>query len=120
MIPFKQSGSLGVTADEMKEIYEKIKTPKKLGPVLKWEKEFTDSATVFQKDGIFYMYFISISKDVSVSGYETHLAKSEDLIHWTYVGKILKRNELNRWDSKQCAGYASFLDIVYDGGGKLE
>lgn len=120
MIPFKQSGSLGVTADEMKEIYEKIKTPKKLGAVLKWEKEFTDSATVFQKDGVFYMYFISISKDVSVSGYETHLAKSEDLIHWTYVGKILKRNEFNRWDSKQCAGYASFLDIAYDGGGQLE
>lgn len=120
MIPFKQSGSLGVTADDMKEIYEKIKTPKKLGAVLKWEDEFTDSATVFQKDGVFYMYFISISKDVSVSGYETHLAKSEDLIHWTYMGKILKRNEFNRWDSKQCAGYASFLDIAYDGGGKLE
>lgn len=120
MIPFKQSGSLGVTVDEIKEIYEKIKTPKKLGAVLKWEDEFTDSATVFQKDGVFYMYFISISKDVSVSGYETHLAKSEDLIHWTYMGKILKRNEFNRWDSKQCAGYASFLDIAYDGGGKLE
>lgn len=120
MIPFKQSGSLGVTADEIKEIYEKIKTPKKLGAVLKWEDEFTDSATVFQKDGVFYMYFISISKDVSVSGYETHLAKSEDLIHWTYMGKILKRNEFNRWDSKQCAGYASFLDIAYDSGGKLE
>lgn len=120
MIPFKQSGSLGVTADDMKEIYEKIKTPKKLGAVLKWEDEFTDSATVFQKDGVFYMYFISISKDVSVSGYETHLAKSEDLIHWTYMGKILKRNEFNRWDSKQCAGYASFLDIAYDSGGKLE
>ena len=112
MIPFKQGRCLRVTANEMKEIYEKIKTPKKLGPVLKWENDFTDSATVFQKDGVFYMYFISISKDVSVSGYETHLARSEDLIHWTYVGKILKRNELDRWDSKQCAGYASFLDIA--------
>ena len=63
MIPFKQSGSLGVTADEMKEIYEKIKTPKKLGPVLKWEKEFTDSATVFQ---ILYVLYIDFQGCVCV------------------------------------------------------
>lgn len=120
MIPFKQSSCLPVTANEMKEIYEKIKTPKKIGSVIKWENDFTDSATVFQKDGAFYMYFITISKDVAVSGYETHLARSEDLLRWTYLGKIMKRNDLDRWDSKQCAGYASFLDIAYEGGGRLE
>lgn len=120
MIPFKQSSCLPVTANEMKAVYEKIKTPKKLGAAMKWENDFTDSATVFQMDGVFYMYFISISRDVAVSGYETHLARSEDLVHWTYVGKILRRNELDRWDSRQCAGYASFLDIAYEGGGRLE
>lgn len=120
MIAFRQSSCLPVTASEMKAIYEKIKTPKKLGPVMKWEYDFTDSATVFQKDGVFYMYFISISRDVTVSGYETHLARSEDLVHWTYMGEILKRNELDRWDSRQCAGYVSFPDIAYEGGGRLE
>ena len=52
--------------------------------VIKWENDFTDSPTVFKKDGVFYMYFIAISKDCNVSGYETHLAKSDDLINWEY------------------------------------
>ena len=109
-----------VTKAEMREVYEKIKTPVKLGPVMKWEKEFTDSATVFKKDGVFYMCFISISKDVSVSGYETHMARSADLKDWEYMGKVLRRNDYNHWDSKQCAGYTAFPDIRYEGEGQLE
>lgn len=109
-----------VTKAEMREVYEKIKTPVKLGPVMKWEKEFTDSATVFKKDGVFYMCFISISKDVSISGYETHMARSADLKYWEYMGKVLRRNDYNHWDSKQCAGYTAFPDIRYEGEGQLE
>ena len=97
-----------------------VETPKKLGSVIKWDDAFTDSPTVFQKDGMFYMYFIAISKDCNVSGYETHLAKSSDLINWEYVGTIFRRNELNRWDSKQCAGYAAFFDIDYNGTNELQ
>lgn len=119
MIPFKKNNLAKVTQEEMKQIYEKIKTPKKIGAVMKWEDDFTDSATVFKKDDTFYMYFISIAKDVRISGYETHLAKSKDLIHWEYVGKVLTRNECDHWDSKQCAGYASFTDIDYEGDGEL-
>lgn len=65
------------------------------------------------------MYFIGISKDCSISGYETHLARSTDLIHWNYVGPVFKRNNLNHWDSKQCAGYAAFKDILFDGSNEL-
>lgn len=120
MIPASVPNRPAVTEAEMRRIYEKIQTPRKLGAVIKWETEFTDSATVFKKDGMFYMCFISISKDVSVSGYETHMARSADLLHWEYVGKVLRRDNRNRWDSKQCAGYTAFPDISYDGEGELE
>ena len=86
MIPFRQSDKPLVTDAEMEQIYDK-----------------------------FYMYFIAISKDCSISGYETHLAQSDDLIHWDYIGPIFRRNDLNHWDSKQVASYAAFYDIDYDG-----
>ena len=120
MIPFRKNTLPAITDAEMTEIYEKIKTPVKHGAVIKWENDFTDSPTVFYRDGVFYMYFIAISKDVKVSGYETHLASSVDLLHWEYRGTIFRRNDLDRWDSKQCAGYAAFKDIAFDGTNALE
>jgi predicted GH43/DUF377 family glycosyl hydrolase len=65
------------------------------------------------------MYFVAISKDCSKSGYETHLASSVDLINWDYLGPVFRRNEKNHWDSKQCAGYAAFKDIRFDGSNEL-
>lgn len=119
MIEFKKINKDPVTEQEMQEIYKKISTPHKLGAVMKWEDYYTDSPTIFRKDDIYYMYFIAISKDCSVSGYETHLAKSEDLVHWECCGTVFRRNDLNRWDSKQCAGYVAFPDIQFDGTGEL-
>ena len=63
MIPFRKNDLQCVTDAEMTEIYEKIKTPVKHGAVIKWENDFTDSPTVFYRDGVFYMYFIAISKE---------------------------------------------------------
>jgi predicted GH43/DUF377 family glycosyl hydrolase len=120
MIPFSPSAKSAVTPKEMEDIYEKIKTPHKVGAVMKWENHLTDSATVFQKDGVFYMYFIAIAKDTRISGYETHLARSKDLLHWDYIAPIFRRNAENRWDSKQCAGYVAYPDIRFDGTGALQ
>ena len=119
MIPFAKNNLPMPTDDEMRSIYDQIKTPVKHGAVIKWDKDFTDSPSVFFKDGKFYMYFIAISKDVSVSGYETHIASSEDLLHWEYDYPVFRRNNLNHWDSNQCAGYAAFKDIRYDGTNEL-
>lgn len=119
MIEFRKSTLPPVTDIEMAKIYDIIKTPHKLGPVMKWENHLTDSPTIFKKDGIFHMYFIAISKDCNVSGYETHLAKSKDLIHWEYVGPVFKRNPENHWDSNQCAGYGAFFDIDFGGTNEL-
>lgn len=119
MIPFRKTEESAVTEAEMAGVYEKIKTPYKRGAVMKWDADFTDSPTVFKHDGVFYMYFIAISKDCSVSGYETHLARSSDLLHWEYIAPIFRRDEDDRWDSKQCAGYAAFKDILFDGTNEL-
>ena len=118
MIEFGKN-SKAVTEAEMRSIYERIKTPVKRGAVMKFENSFTDSPTVFKKNGRFYMFFISISKDCSVSGYETHLAVSDDLVTWEYVAPVFRRNGLNRWDSKQCAGYAAFKDVLFEGSNEL-
>ena len=115
MIPFCNIDLPLPTKEEIKQIYDLISTPHKLGAVMKWEEHYTDSPTVFQKDGVYYMYFIAISKDCNISGYETHLARSYDLLNWEYLGPVFKRNDLNHWDSKQCAGYAAFLDIDFHG-----
>ena len=120
MIPFNKSSLPPVTDCEMNNIYEMIKTPVKHGAVIKWDNDFTDSPTVFFRNGKFYMYFIAISKDVSVSGYETHLAVSSDLLHWEYLYPVFRRNTLDRWDSKQCAGYAAFKNIRFDGSNELD
>lgn len=119
MIPFAKHDLPAVTQEEMKALYEQIKTPNKLGAVMRWENDFTDSPSVFYKDGMFYMYFIAISKDCNISGYETHIASSTDLVHWDYIGRIFKRNDLNHWDSKQCAAYAAFPDINFGGTNEL-
>ena len=109
-----------ITGNEVNDIYELIKTPRKIGAVMKMPDDFTDSPTVFRFGDKFYMYYISISKNMNVSGYETHLAVSDDLIHWKYEKTILKRNDKNNWDSKQIAGYAAFFDANLFGSGELE
>lgn len=120
MIEFKDLSLPPVTEAEMEYIRCTVKTPKKHGAIIKSEKYFTDSPTVFFRDGVFYMYFVAIEKDCRVSGYETHLARSNDLLHWDYVGPIFKRNALDQWDSRQCAGYAAFPDIRFGGTNELQ
>lgn len=120
MIPFKNLDLPPVTQQEMEAIYDRIRTPFKYGPVLKMENDYTDSPSVFFHDGKWYMYYISIAKDVSASGYETHLAVSSDLLHWEQVGTIFRRNDENHWDSRQCAGYAAFMDPMWGGTNMLQ
>ncbi len=113
MIPWDKKNDRHVEIQQMEEIYERLKTPFKFGPVIKLEDSYTDSPSVFFWQGRYYMYFISILKDCSVSGYETHLAVSDDLKHWEILGTVLKRGSEKRWDSNQVAGYASYLPINY-------
>lgn len=119
MIPFRTTSLPPVSEEEMKRIYNMICTPYKYGAVLKLPDDFTDSPSVFSFMGKWYMYFISISKDCNISGYETHLAVSHDLLHWEITDTVFRRNEENHWDSKQCAGYAAFFDTHFGGSNTL-
>ncbi len=89
---------------KMKEIYEKIKTPYKYGAVVKDKEYLTDSPTVFKFKDKWYMYYIMIHKNITGSGYETHLASSDNLLDWKYEGVVLKRTDnRSNWDSRQIA-----------------
>ncbi len=121
MIPFRTDlEKRVVSAEKMAEIYKKIKTTGKKIPIMRLEEDMTDSPSVFRYGDKWYLYYISISKDITKSGYETHIAESDDLINWTKIETVFKRNDLNRWDSKQCAGYAAFIDINFDGTNELQ
>ena len=111
---------MAISKEKMQEIYEKIKTPYKFGAVIKSGEYLTDSPSVFRYDGKWYMYYIMIHKNVENSGYETHLASSDNLIDWKYEGKLFERIENGHWDSRQIAGYAAFVDNNFGGTNEIK
>ena len=109
-----------VTPEKMISVRKMLDTSVLHGPIIEFDDLYTDCPSVFRYNDKWYMYFIAISKDVRISGYETHLATSPDLLNWTYVGPILTRDETRIWDSKQIAGYASLYNPNIGSGCKLE
>ncbi len=109
-----------ISSKKMQEIYKIIKTPYKLGAVIKDDEYLTDSPSVFKYNNKWYMYFIKIHKNIEDSGYETHLASSDDLVNWKYEGKLFKRLENDHWDSRQIAGYAAFVDMDFGGTNEIQ
>ncbi len=123
MIDFNEHNSYAskpVTPERMREVRAMLDTPVKRGAVMEFEDRFTDCPSVFRHRGKWYMTFIAISKDTGVSGYETHVAESDDLLHWRYRGPLLLRDGTRTWDSKQIAGYAALYDTRIGGGCALE
>ena len=104
---------MSISKEKMQEIYEIIKTPHKIGAVIKDDEYLTDSPSVFKYNDKWYMYFIKIHKNIEDSGYETHLVSSDDLVNWKYEGKLFERIENDRWDSRQIAGYGAFIDMDF-------
>lgn len=111
---------MAISKEKMQEIYEKIKTPYKYGAVIKSDEYLTDSPSVFRYNGKWYMYYIMIHKNVENSGYETHIASSDDLTNWKYCDKLFERIENGHWDSRQIAGYAAFVDNDFGGTNEIK
>ncbi len=109
-----------ITKEKMNEIYKKTKTPYKRGAIVKFEDSLCDSPTIFKFNRRWYMYFVRIDKNVRSSGYETHMASSDDLLNWKYEGKILRRSDAAVWDSKQRGGYAAFVDNAFGGTNEIQ
>lgn len=106
-----------VSAEVMESIYEEIKTPFKYGIVLQHPdtNKMVDSPTVFREQGCWYMTYIVFDGH----GYETWLAKSDDLLQWETKGRILSFTE-GTWDASQKAGYVSLVDINWGGTYEVE
>lgn len=105
-----------VTESEMKAIYEEVKTPYKYGMVLLPEKgEKIDNPFVFRHRGEWYMVFVRFDG----KGYETWLAKSDDMLNWKRLGRIFERGQPGQWDSNQAAGYPVLFDTRWGGSNEL-
>ena len=113
-----------VPQELMQEIYEASVTPYKYGMVVAPESNFCkyDCPTVFRQDGTWYMTFVCYDgKDGQDGrGYETWLAKSDDLLHWEVKGKILnlppalsQGGGVGVWDQNQRGGFPALIDYEW-------
>lgn len=60
-----------------------------------FDEKAVDIPFVFHHNGLFHMLYTGFDGN----GYQSALAVSDDLLHWTHKGVILKRNmESSRWD----------------------
>ncbi len=101
-----------VPPEKMQAIYDEVKTPFKIGMVMSpGEGEKLDNPMVFRHGDAWYMMFIRFDG----KGYETHLAKSADLLNWTRLGCILSRGAKGQWDAGQADGWPSLLDERWEG-----
>jgi predicted GH43/DUF377 family glycosyl hydrolase len=115
VIPAKPAGP-AVAPETMKKVYEEIKTPFKCGVILKGEAgKMVDCPSVFRMRGDWYMVYVCMNE----VGYETHLARSSNLTHWSRLGKILSFRA-SGWDCCQADGGVALVDPTWGGGCELE
>lgn len=108
----KSNAPRSVSPEVLQQVYKQVKTPFKFGTVLSApdSTKMVDSPTLFRVNGKWYMSYIVFDGN----GYETWLAQSDDLLHWTTTGKLLSFTQ-NTWDANQKAGYPSLIDITWGG-----
>ena len=101
-----------LTAEEMKAVYEEVKTPYKYGLILAPEKgEMFDGPCVYRLGDKWHMLFVRFDG----RGYETHLAESDDLVHWSRKGCVFKRAaEKDAWDAAQADLWPILLDARWE------
>ena len=107
-----------IAADEMKRIYEEVKTPYKYGMVVVPADNYhkIDCPTVFQENGKWYMTYVVYNgkEGTDGRGYETWLAESNDLLSWKTLGRLLSyKNE--GWDMNQRGGFPALIDWTWNG-----
>lgn len=109
-----------VDAETMNKIYEEIKTPYKYGVVIKADSlnELADCPSIFRYKNKWYMMYVQLLNPKI--GYQTYLAKSDDLLHWEKLGKILSFTNTNTWDAWQADGGLALGDYNWEGSHKLK
>ena len=103
---------------EMQAIYEEVKTPYKYGMVVAPEDTHhkVDCPTVYRENGKWYMTYVVYNGKSGLDGrgYETWLAESADLLHWTTKGRVLSYRK-EGWDMNQRGGFPSLIDWTWNG-----
>lgn len=109
--------SASVTQEEMDSVYQEVKTPFKYGVVMRPKAgQMIDNPCVYKVDDGWRMMYIVYDG----TGYETHLAASEDLLHWSDLGVVLSRAPAGAWDSAQADGGPALFSTVWGGENRME
>jgi len=118
IVEAKPEGRL-VGPNTMQRIYDEVKTPFKYGVVIRGSdtNELVDCPSIFRSGEHWYMMYVAISNKV---GYQTFLARSDDLLHWEKLGRILSFGKTNAWDAWQADGGVALADYRWDGSQELE
>ncbi|HEX2851720.1 MAG TPA: glycosyl hydrolase [Opitutaceae bacterium] len=112
LAPTGPQASVSISPAEMQRVYDEVKTPFKHGVVLKGvEGEMLDCPNVFRHGGRWYMMYVAIRDKV---GYETFLARSDDLLNWEKLGRIMSFRK-ERWDAWQADGGLALYDHRWNG-----
>ena len=111
-----------ISQEEMHHIYQEVRTPYKYGMVVAPTDNYhkIDCPTVFHVGDKWLMtYVVYNGKDgTDGRGYETWLAESDDLLHWTTKGRILSYKD-DGWDMNQRGGFPALVDWTWDGSYEL-
>ena len=112
-----------ISQQGMQRIYDEVRTPYKYGLVVAPTDNYhkIDCPTVFREGNKWLMtYVVYNGKDgTDGRGYETWLAESDDLLHWTTKGRILSYKD-NGWDMNQRGGFPALIDWTWGGGYGLD
>lgn len=105
-----------VSPNQMQQVYKAVQTPYKYGIVVRGDEGLAvDCPSVFRYGTHWYMVYICMNQ----VGYETHLARSDDLLQWEPLGKILPFRP-GAWDQWQAAGGIALCDPVWEGSQRLQ
>jgi len=120
VIPAKDDGK-AVTQTVLEKVYNEVKTPFKYGIVIRGEAgQCVDCPTVFRQNNQWYMLYVAIIPSSKTAvGYETYLARSDDLLHWEKMGRIMSFRP-DGWDRWQVDGGIALCDPTWGGTSELQ
>lgn len=110
--------TISVSQQEMKHIYDEVRTPYKYGLVVAPADNGhkIDCPTVFRADGKWVMTYVVYNGKGGLDGrgYETWMATSSDLLHWQTEGRLLSYRD-EGWDMNQRGGFPALIDWTWGG-----
>ena len=102
----------------MQAVYQEVRTPHKYGLVVAPQDNYHkfDCPTVWREADRWLMSYVCYDGKSGTDGrgYETWLAESPDLLHWTTLGRLLSFKD-SGWDMNQRGGFPALIDWTWGG-----